>query len=164
MISGRVDARRAFPWPPLAAAALVVALAGPAQLAWHSCMPGAGPLSWLGVRLALLSSSTDCPEGAFAVGGTSASGALVVVSVAVPTLLVHLVAVAGGVSLSALLARAAAGISLVLGAVLRALPRAPRVRWVRAAVVVGRSPVRPPGRVLTLGHPDRGPPAALLAA
>ena len=159
MIVGRVDVRRAVSWPPLAGLALVGALIGPAQLAVHHCVAGAGPVGWLGLRLALLRTSADCPDGALAVGGSGAHGALVVVSVAVPTLLAHVLAVAGGLGLSALLAQAASGIRLVLRAVLHVLPGAPRVPWVRAALVAAREIAVVRTRALPVRHWDRGPPA-----
>lgn len=165
MITAQV-ARRGFPTSPLAAAAvlaLVGAFAGRSQVMLHACLPGHGPLGWLGLRLALARSSVDCPEGTLALGGTGARSALVVVWIAAPTLLVHLLAAACGVSLSALLARAASGIGVLLGAVLRVLPGAPRAPWVRAAGVVGRDLAVAPTRVLAMRHPDRGPPVSSAA-
>ncbi|QTE29824.1 hypothetical protein [Pengzhenrongella sicca] len=164
MIAGRVGARRAIPWPPLAAVALVAALSWPAQLVLHACLPGAGPVGWLGLRLALLSASADCPDGALAIGGTGTSGAIVIATVAVPTLLAHLLAVVGGVSLSAALSRAAAGVRAVLATVVRVLPDAPRARRVRAVAAGVVRLARPPRRAWTVGHLDRGPPRGLLAA
>lgn len=168
MIVGRVDARRAIPWPPLAAVALTIAvagaLAGPGRLVLHACVPGAGAPGWLGLRLALLRASVDCPDGFLAVGGTGASGALVVVSVAVPALLVHLLAVACGLSLSALLARTASGIAVVLGGVLRVLPGATHAPWTRPADVAYWALAWTPTRVPVGRHPDRGPPRAASAA
>lgn len=162
MIPGRADGHRELPRPPLVAVAVVAlvgVLAARAQLVLHACLPGEGPLGWLGLRLALLRTSVDCPEGSLALGGSTARSALVVVSIALPTLLVHLLAATCGVSLSALLARAASGIREVLGAGLRVLPGAPRAPWVRAALVVGRDLAMVPTRVLATRHPDRGPPA-----
>lgn len=164
MVEARVEARRAVPRAPLAGAllgvlALAVALTGPAQVVLHSCVPGEGRLGWLGLRMALLRTSVDCPDGTLAWGGSGADSAIVVISVAVPTLAVHALAVASGVSVSALLARAAAGIRVVLGAVLRALPAAPRAPWVRATLVVGRDQAQVSTRELTGRHLDRGPPA-----
>jgi len=163
MIVGRIDARRAVPWPPLAAAALIGALAGPAQLLVHTCVPGAGSLGWLGLRLALLRSSVECPNGSLALGGTGAQGALVVISIAVPTLLAHLLALAGGVSLSAVLARAASEARRVLGAVLWVLPGAPRARRGPAALVAHRDLAEARAAELTGRHGSRGPPALFAA-
>jgi hypothetical protein len=144
---------------------LVAALADRAQFALHACLPGEGAVGGLGVRLALLHGSADCPQGTLALGGSGSRVAVVVVVVvvAVPTLAAHLLAAACGVSLSALLARAASGIRAVLGAVLRALPVAWRTPWVRAALVIAgdRAPARP--RVLETADPDRAPPAPLAA-
>ena len=167
-VETRIGARRAVPRAPLAGAllgalALAAALVGPAQIVLHGCVPGEGRLGWLGLRMALLRTSVDCPEGALAWGGSGADSAIVVVSVAVPTLLVHVLAVASGMSMSALLARAASGLRVVLGAVLRALPAAPRAPWVQATLVVGRDQVQVSTRELTGRHLDRGPPAPAAA-
>lgn len=163
-VEARIGARRAVPRAPLVGAllgavALGVALVGPAQVVLHGCVPGEGRLGWLGLRMALLRTSVDCPEGALAWGGSSADSAIVVISVAVPTLAVHALAVASGVSVSALLARAASAIRVVLGAVLRGLPATPRAPWVQATLVVGRARAQVCTRELTGRHLDRGPPA-----
>jgi len=155
--------RRAVPWSPLAALALLGALVGPAQLVLHHCVAGAGPVGWLGLRLALLRGSADCPDGALAVGGTGAHSALVVVSVALPTLVAHVLAVAGGVSLSALLSRAASGVRVVLRAVGFRLPGAPRAPWIAAVLVAGAALAGVPARIVTGRHGDRGPPVLLAA-
>ena len=159
LIVGRVDARRAVPWPPLVAAALIGALAGPAQLVVHTCVPGTSSLGWLGLRLALLRSSVDCPNGSLALGGSVAQSALVVISIAIPTLLAHLLALAGGVSLSAVLARAASAARRVLGAALWVLPAAPRARCTPAALVAHRDLAVARAWELTGRHGNRGPPA-----
>jgi len=159
MIVGRIDARRAIPWPPLVAAALVAALAGPAQIVVHTCVPGASSLGWLGLRLALLRSSAECPDGSLALGGSGAQSALVLISIAIPTLLVHLFALAGGVSLSAVLARAAAAARTLLGAVLWVLPGAPRTPCAPATLVARRDLARARAWTLTGRHGNRGPPA-----
>ena len=173
MILGRLDARRAIPRPVAAAAVLALvgalvgglvwALANGAHVVLRACLPGQGSLGGLGLRLALLRTSADCPEGALVLGGTSTRGALVLVSIAVPTLVGHLLAAACGLSASALLARAASGIGGLLGAALRSLPGAPRAPWVRAALAVGRDLAVPVTRVLAVRHPDRGPPACCAA-
>lgn len=162
--------RRGRALPPLVAAGtlasvvgLGAALAGPAQFALHSCLPGEGPVGWLGLRLALMRSSPDCPEGTLAVGGSAANSALVVFSVAMPTLLVHLLAAVCGVSLSALLARAASGIRRVLRSAWRVLPEVPRAPWVAAVGIAGRELDAVRRRIGDVAHPDRGPPALCAA-
>ncbi|MGV8967107.1 MAG: hypothetical protein ACOH2F_12590 [Cellulomonas sp.] len=167
---GRIDVRRGFPLPPIAAAAgLAVAVAlgsvfvSRTQFALHACLPGEGPVGWLGLRLALLRGSVDCPDGMLALGGSASRSALVVVSVALPTLLVHLFAAVCGASLSALLARAASGIRAVIGAAWRGLPGAPRAPGVRVRRVIGSVRAGVLRRVGDLAHPDRGPPVLLAA-
>jgi len=88
---------------------------------------------------------------------------LVVVSVALPTVLAHLVAAVCGVSLSALLARAASGIRVVIGAAWRVLPGAPRAPGVRSRRVIGRVLTGVLRRVGDTAHPDRGPPVLAAA-
>ncbi len=167
---GRVDARRGSPLPPIAAAAVLavaVALGAVAvsrtQFALHACLPGEGPIGWLGLRLALLRGSVDCPEGTLALGGSASRSALVVVSVALPTLLVHLLAAVCGASLSALLARAASGIRAVIGAAWHGLPGTPRAPGVRVRRVIGAVRAGVLRRAGDLAHPDRGPPVPLAA-
>lgn len=162
--------RRGFPLPPLAVAVVLVlvsglggALASRTQLALHACLPGEGPVGWLGLRLALLRASVDCPEGTLALGGSTSRSALVVVSVAVPTLLAHVLAAACGLSLSALLARAASGVRGVLGAAWRVLPAEPRATWWRAVGLVPARTVVVLRRAGDAAHPDRGPPAPAAA-
>lgn len=166
----RVDVRRGIPPSPIVAVAvlaavagLAVALPGPIRLALHSCLPGEGPAGWLGLRLALLRSSVDCPDGTLALGGSTASSALVVASVALPTVLLHVLAAVCGVRLSALVARAASGLRRIFRAAWRVLPGSPRAPWVRACGVAARAPAVICRRVGDVVHPDRGPPALAAA-
>ncbi|WP_407344618.1 hypothetical protein [Pengzhenrongella phosphoraccumulans] len=165
-----VDVRRGLPLRPIVVAALGTLVVGlgavvvtRTQFALHACLPGEGPVGWLGLRLALLRDSVDCPEGTLALGGSASRSALVVVSVALPTLLVHLVAAVCGASLSALLARAASGIRVVLRAAWRVLPGVPRAPGVRSRRVIGRVLVGVLRRAGDTAHPDRGPPVLLAA-
>jgi len=164
----RLDVPRGFRLPPIAAVAvlalvsgLAAVLDGRAQLALHACLPGDGPVGWLGLRLALLRSSVDCPDGALALGGSTSRSALVVVSVAVPVLLAHVVAAVCGASLSALATRAASGLRAVLAAVWPRLPGRPRVGGVHRVEVIGQDRSVVPWCCGDPTHPDRGPPALL---
>ncbi|WP_258724270.1 hypothetical protein [Cellulomonas sp. NS3] len=144
----------------LAVALGVLVLQG--RLLLHPCVSADGPLGQLGVRLALLSSATDCPEGTLAVSDAATHGAILVLSVAAPVLVAHVVVAAFGAGLTALVVRAAATAGALLRVVLVRLPARPRVAStpLRRLVVVGDPDVRPPGsRGLRL-HPHRGPPLA----
>lgn len=132
------------------------------RLLLHPCVSADGPLGQLGVRLALLSSVNDCPEGTLAVSDAATHGAILVLSVAAPALVGHLVVAAFGAGLTTLLVRAVSSAGALLRAVVVRLPGRPRVAPVqrRRLVVVGVPDVRPPGsRGLRL-HPHRGPPLA----
>ena len=89
-------------------------------------------------------------------------GAILVLSVAAPVLVAHVVAAAFGAGLAALVVRAASSAGALLRVVLVRLPARPHVApaRLRRLVVVGDPDVRPPGsRGLRL-HPHRGPPLA----
>ena len=170
MMVRRVDVRRGFPLPPIAAAAVLSIVVGlgavvvsRTQIALHACLPGEGPVGWLGLRLALLRGSIDCPEGTLALGGSASRSALVVFSVTLPTVLVHLLAAVCGAGLSALLARAASGVRGMVGSAWRVLPGAPRAPGVRVRRVIGCVRAGVLRRAGDMAHPDRGPPVLLAA-
>ncbi|MGW6130059.1 hypothetical protein ACWFNE_08550 [Cellulomonas sp. NPDC055163] len=144
----------------LAVALGVLVLQG--RLLLHPCVSADGPLGQLGVRLALLSSANDCPEGTLAVSDAATHGAILVLSVAAPVLVAHVAAAAFGAGLTALVVRAASSAGELLRVVLVRLPARSHVAPapLRRLVVVGEPDVRPPGtRGLRL-HPHRGPPLA----
>lgn len=144
----------------LAVALGVLVLQG--RLLLHPCVSADGPLGQLGVRLALLSSANDCPEGTLAVSDAATHGAILVLSVAAPALVAHVVVAAFGAGLTALVVRAASSAGALLRVVLVRLPARPHAAPapLRRLVVVGEPDVRPPGsRGLRL-HPHRGPPLA----
>jgi hypothetical protein len=144
----------------LAVALGVLVLQG--RLLLHPCVSADGPLGQLGVRLALLSSANDCPEGTLAVSDAATSGAILVLSVAAPALVAHLVLGVFGAGLTALLVRAASSAGALLRVVLVRLPVRPAVLAVRAlrvALVAGPD-VRPPVSRGLRVHPHRGPPLA----
>lgn len=155
---------------PLAAALLAVGgvavvlgvLAAQGRLLLHPCVTADGPLGQLGVRLALLSSANDCPEGTLAVSDAAANGAILVLSVAAPVLVAHLVVGVFGAGLTALLVRAASSAGALLGAVLVRLPGRPAAAAGPSprGLVVGAPDVRPPSTRGLRAHPHRGPPLA----
>ncbi|MFS0705463.1 hypothetical protein AB6N23_13160 [Cellulomonas sp. 179-A 9B4 NHS] len=143
----------------LALTPLVVAAEG--RVLVHRCVVADGPLAAVGVRMDVLASAAHCPQGAYALGGTS-QGAVLLLSVAVPVVALHLLLAAAGLGLGALVHRARAGVVALLGAA--------DVRRVVALVLpaVPRSPLRAPvlpvlvrhDRGLVLVRPHRGPPVA----
>ena len=120
----------------LALAALVVSSQG--HLLLHRCVPAGG--SWTGsaLSLALLRDTTSCPDGSLGLGALP-SGAIVVMSIALPVVAGWVLAAALGLSLGAAVVRAA---QLVVGLV---------GRWVRL-----------PHRTATLPVPDRTPAPATI--
>lgn len=155
--------RRAAPavLPVLGALGLVVGavalLAQRGGLLVHQCV-GDGAAGWLGLRLALLRQDATCPSGTLAVGPDGRQALAVVVMVAVPVLLAHLVAAALGFGL-------ARQVRLVVGVALRLLGRPFRARPAPVLVVlrdvrrfVVSCAVRPPGPVDVAAPLRRGPP------
>ncbi len=127
----------------LAVALVVVALAVSAQghVLLHRCVAAGGSWADTAVSLALLRDVASCPDGALGLGAVPA-GAIVLMYVALPVLAVWALAGAVGLSLTALVLRAA---RLVVGLV---------GRWVRL-----------PHRTANLPVPDRTPaPAAIPVA
>lgn len=126
---------------------LAPALAGVGAAAWllahlggllvHRCVD-VGAAGWVGLRLALLRSDLTCPSGTLAVGGETGQVVGVVVMVALPLLLAHVLGASIGVGAFAQVRRA---VTTALAVVVR------RVRRVLApaAPVVGRAVTRPVG-------------------
>ncbi|QCB94584.1 hypothetical protein [Cellulomonas shaoxiangyii] len=143
----------------VAATPLVAAAQGRVMV--HRCVAADGALASLGLRMDVLASADHCPQGAYALGATS-QGAVLLLSVAVPVVVLHLVLAAAGLGLGALVRRARTGVVALLGAaavrrvVARALPAVPRTPLT--------APVLPVlvrhDRGLVLVRPHRGPPAA----
>jgi hypothetical protein len=153
----RLPARVLVAWVALAAG--VVTLAAHAPVLVHRCLPSDGLTGSLGVRLALLRPDADCPSGTLALGGEPGQVMGLLVLVAVPVVVAHvlaLLATACVVAGAGLLVRAVGR----LGRLVRPeLPRAPRVPVGRPRAVVpvvARAAVR---TVLDAAVPRRGPPA-----
>lgn len=146
----------------VAAGAVVAALAGGlarhGALLVHQCVPADPAVGRLGVSLALLRPEADCPTGTLAVGGDGTHVMGVVVLVALPVLLTHLLALGTGLGLVARLRVLVRATAAVLGWVASPVPAAPAlvVRRVRAAVVAARR--LPSGRPALAVPLRRGPP------
>lgn len=141
----------------LSVASVVLGVQGRVLL--HQCLTAEGPLAALGMRLAVLRSAAECPEGAVGLGSTS-QGAVVLLSVALPALAAHVLLAAGGLGLGVAVRRAAAAVRSVLATRLAA-PTRLRPALVPARVRVTADVVVrvPAGRVLDPARPHRGPPA-----
>lgn len=141
-----------------ALAALALALSGRVLL--HQCVAAVGLGPW-GVRMSVLQDAADCPDGTYAFG-PAASGAVLLLSVAAPLVVAHLVLAAGGVGASVVVARAARTAARLLRRC------APRVDEGTVLVVAGRGAGRPVERdvaplrssALVAVLPVRGPPVA----
>lgn len=140
-------------------AVLSVVLGTQGRVLLHQCVTADGPLAALGVRMAVLRSAAECPEGALGLGAAS-TGAVVLLSVALPVLATHLLLAACGLGLGVVTRRLAVAVRALLAAVLA--PRADMVA--RPAVVRGRAPAPAPRAHVRRdrGHdparPRRGPP------
>ncbi|UZN04058.1 hypothetical protein [Cellulomonas sp. S1-8] len=142
----------------LALASVVLGVQGRVLL--HHCVTADGPLAALGVRMAVLRSAAECPDGAFGLGAT-AHGAVLLLSVAVPVLAVHVLLTACGLGLGVVTRRAVTTVVALLathlvptttpGVVVPAVPGG--ASPVRADVAVRRDRGHDPAR------PHRGPPA-----
>ncbi|EYR62114.1 hypothetical protein N866_11655 [Actinotalea ferrariae CF5-4] len=158
-LPARLSARVAAAW--LALLAGVTALGAHAPVLVHRCLPADGLTGGLGIRLALLRPDADCPSGTLAVGGEPGQVMGLLVLVAVPVVVAHLLsllAAAAVVAGAGVLVRA---VGAVLGAVLPTLPGRPRAVVDRPHAVVAtvvREVVRP---VLDAAALRRGPPVLL---
>ena len=121
----------------------------------HQCVT-AGSLGRFGVSLALLRDDAACPAGSYGVGnGQRVIG--VVVAIALPVLLAHLVGAGLGVGLVARLNRLVrAAVGVVRG--LRPRPAEPVVLPVAHLVTVDVPVVTPRSRAVPGGPWWRGPP------
>lgn len=146
---------------PVAALAAGIALSAQGRVVLHHCVRADGPLALAGVRLAVLESGADCPDGAWALGDVS-RGAVVVLGVVVPVLLAHVLLAGTGLGLGAWVRRAlrAARALLRTGLPVRTSTPGPLVVPARPAPPAPRVRVRH-DRGLVLVRPHRGPPAVV---
>jgi len=163
----RLPAGAALLGAAVAVGALVLALAGGlahhGALLVHQCIPADPAVGRLGVGLALLRTDGDCPTGTLALGGDGRHVMGVVVLVALPVLLTHLLALATGLGLLARLRVLVRATLTVLGWAARPVPatHALLVPGARRYVVAARR--RASGRPVLVAPWRRGPPALGLA-
>lgn len=142
----------------VAAFALLAQLGDRASVTVQQCV-SAGSFARLGVGLALLHSEPTCPHGV-AVGPDQGQVIGIVVMIALPVLLAHLVGVAAGVGITARLHRVVRAFLAMVVPSLRAaapLPSAPVARPVEV-------PVARPVTAEVVGGPlRRGPPRVRFA-
>ncbi|MDO8106640.1 hypothetical protein Q6348_05445 [Isoptericola sp. b441] len=126
----------------------------------HQCVAGDGMAGALGLRLALLRPDAACPSGALAVGGDSRQVMGVLVVVALPLLLVHLLGLTMAAGLLARIGLAVRTVVRVLAGLVRrpepARPALPRcARPVPAGLLRGAVEGAPVGSPLLRGPPLR---------
>jgi hypothetical protein len=143
-------------------AAGVTGRSGVAGLVVHQCVPDAG-FGWLGMRLALLRVDTVCPNGTLAVGGDQRQVLAVVLAVALPALVGHLLIGSLGIGAIAHLRRVAAAALELLAGARAALPDDVAVVLPSGLRVAVAGLYRPPVvREAPLVPWWRGPPAPQL--
>lgn len=144
----------------LAAALSLAAIAVSSQghVLLHRCVPAGGSWTDSALSLALLRSTSSCPEGSWGLGALP-DGAIVVMSVALPVLAGWVLAAALGISLRALAVRAARLVVGLVGRWVRLPRRRPVLPVVDRALAVAVVPAAPPTALgLLLARPHRAPP------
>ena len=163
-------ARRSHPLPwwllvPLVGVLAAVGVTGQlgrfGGLVVHQCVADGG-FGWLGLRLALLRVDAVCPDGTLAVGGDQGQVLALVVGVAAPVLLGHLLAACLGVGVAAHLRRVARA-ALVLLRGTAAVPDDVAPLPSGVPVAVGARHLRPVTHNAPLVPWWRGPPAPRFA-
>jgi hypothetical protein len=142
-------------------AVVSVALGAQGRVLLHQCVSAEGPLAALGVRMAVLRSAAECPDGALGLGAVPA-GAVLLLSVALPVVATHVLLTACGLGLGVVARRGVAAVVGLLAsrlvppvavAGLPAVPSRPGTPTSGVAVRVRRDRGHDPAR------PRRGPPA-----
>ncbi|MBO0921748.1 hypothetical protein J1G42_13035 [Cellulomonas sp. zg-ZUI222] len=143
-----------------AVAVASIVLGAQGRVLLHQCVTADGPLASLGVRLAVLRSAAECPDGTLGLGPAS-HGAVLLLSVAAPVVAAHLLLTAAGLGLGVVARRGLRAAARVAARLLpvpatTGLPAVPT----RASAV----PTGPPARVRRdrrhdPARPRRGPPA-----
>jgi hypothetical protein len=140
----------------LAVAAIAVSSEGHVLL--HRCVQAGGSWADSALSLTLLRTTSSCPDGSLGLGALPA-GAVVVLSVALPVLAGWALAAALGVSLAALVARAARLVVGLVGRWVRLPHRHPALPVADRAPAVTVVPAAPPTPLgLLLARPHRAPP------
>ncbi|GIG38854.1 hypothetical protein Cph01nite_06160 [Cellulomonas phragmiteti] len=142
-------------------AVLSVLLGAQGRVLLHQCVVADGPFAALGVRMAVLRSAAECPDGTLGLGAAS-TGAVVLLSVALPVVAGHLLLTACGLGLGVAARRGVAAVGALLTSHL-----VPPVLVVGLPAAPARAAVPPSGPTVR-GRPDhghdparprRGPPA-----
>ncbi|MBD8059455.1 hypothetical protein IC607_10795 [Cellulomonas sp. JH27-2] len=129
------------------------------RIVLHSCVAADGATGMLGMRLAILRRVADCPDGSLGLAPTGA-GAVMLLSVAVPLVVASAAVALAGLSLLALVGRAARAVQHLLRplvALVVATLTFPAWRPAAPAAVV-HPPLR---RELVASIARRGPPLAV---
>ncbi len=132
----------------------------------HQCVPDAGAFGWMGVHLAVVRTSNECPAGTLALGGEPDGVAAVLAAVTLPVLLLHLGGGFAGLGLFSALRRVMTRCSQ-LGRLLRfatlttaSLPVAPKLQPSQLDSHLAALPRR---LALILAPVRRGPPRTCAA-
>lgn len=146
----------------LSAAGVTSQLGRLGGLVVHQCVADGG-FGWLGLRLALLRADAICPDGTLAVGGAQRQVLAVVVGVAVPVLVGHIVGACVGVGVLAHLRRLTRAALAVLAGIRPTLPDDAVRLPVGARPAVGARYLRPVAHNAPLVPWWRGPPVLQFA-
>lgn len=131
----------------------------------HQCLPDGGSFAWLGMHLAVVRTSPDCPAGTVALGGRPDDVAAVIAAIALPVLVSHLLGGFAGVGLAAYLSRAferCVGLMRALWSLVRGTADRPILLiGERRSVIIRRGQPMPRRLALALAPVRRGPPVVL---
>lgn len=138
------------------AAVAVVAPAAAGRVMLHQCL-SAGAFAPLGLRLAVLRDAADCPAGSYGLGAAP-QGAVLLLSVAVPALLAHVLLAACGTGVGSLLLAVRRRVAALGRRWWPTTPAPLAVATTEARFVVVETPRRH-DRGLVVVRALRGPPA-----
>ena len=140
----------------LAVAAAVVSSQGHVLL--HRCVQVGGSWTGTALSLAVLRDTSSCPDGSLGLG-VLPGGAIVVISVVLPVIAAWAAAAALGISLTALVVRAARLVAGLVGRWVRLPRRRAALPVADRALAVAVTPAAPPAaRALLVARPHRAPP------
>jgi len=132
-------------------------------LVFHPCVPGDGPLGWLGLRLAILRPDAACPSGTLTVEGRTGGTVGLLVIVTLPLVATHLASLAAGMGLVALLHAALRAVCLLLARAVRRPLASPSVQTPSPHVALVATPTVAVIRRDLASPRRRGPPVLAFA-
>lgn len=124
----------------------------------HRCVPAGGSWTDSALSLALLRGTTSCPDGSLGLGALP-SGAIVVMSVALPVVAGWVLAATFGIGLGTVVVRAARLVVGLVGRWVRLPRRGPVLPVADRSPAVAVVPAAPPTALgLLVARPHRAPP------